>query len=61
MYRSTDVQQVRSLMVKYGVKYVIVGRMEREKGYDAVSLGKFGAFMDVVYDSGGTTVYRSRQ
>jgi YYY domain-containing protein len=61
MYRSTDVQLVRSLMVKYGVKYVIVGRMEREKGYDALSLGKFGTFMDVVYDSGGTTIYRSRQ
>lgn len=61
MYRSTDAQLVRSLMAKYGVKYVVVGRMEREKGYDAVSLGKFRSFMDVVYDSGGTTVYHIRE
>ncbi len=61
MYRSADVQLVRSLLTKYGVKYVIAGRMEREKGYDAISLGKFRGFMDVVYDSGGTVIYRSRE
>ena len=49
-----------ALLRKYNVRYVVVGRMEREKGYDAAGLGKFRAFMDVVYDRDGTTIYRSR-
>lgn len=60
IYKTSDATAALELLKKYGVRYVVVGRMEREKGYDAATLGKFRSFMDVVYDKDGTTIYRMR-
>jgi YYY domain-containing protein len=61
IYKSVDKSTVLALLKKYSVRYVIAGRMEREKGYDAAMLGKFRGFMDVVYDQDGTVIYRVRE
>jgi uncharacterized membrane protein len=60
IYRSMDKGTTLTLLKKYGVRYVVAGRMEREKGYDAAMLGKFRGFMDVVYDQDGTVIYKVR-
>jgi YYY domain-containing protein len=61
IYRTTDKNTALALLRKYSVRYVVAGRMEREKGYDAAMLGKFRGFMDVVYDQNGTVIYRVRE
>ena len=61
IYKTADKNAALALLKKYGVRYVVAGRMEREKGYDAASLGKFRGFMDVVYDQDGTVIYRVRE
>jgi uncharacterized membrane protein len=60
-YRTLDKGTALGILRKYNVTYVIAGRMEREKGYDAAALAKFGGFMDVVYSNLGTTIYRVRE
>jgi YYY domain-containing protein len=60
IYKTADKNTALALLKKYGVRYVVAGRMEREKGYDAANLGKFRAFMDVVFDQDGTVIYRVR-
>lgn len=68
LYATTDVNEAKSLLAKYNVTYVYVGRLERETRdasqnikYNATALGKFAAFMDVAYQQGGVTIYRTRQ
>jgi YYY domain-containing protein len=60
IYRTADKNTALTLLKRYNVRYVVAGRMEREKGYDAAMLGKFRGFMDVVYDQDGTVIYRVR-
>ncbi len=68
LYATTDVNEAKSLLAKYGVTYVYVGRLERETRdssqkakYDATALGKFATFMEVAYQQGSVTIYRTRQ
>jgi YYY domain-containing protein len=61
IYRTADKNTALALLKKYGVRYVVAGRMEREKGYEAAGLGKFRGFTDVMYDQNGTVIYRVRE
>lgn len=61
IYRTMDKKTALNLLQKYNVSYVVVGRMEREKGYDPAALAKFRAFMDVAFESGGTVIYKVRE
>jgi uncharacterized membrane protein len=67
LYATTDVNEAKDLLRKYGIQYVYVGRLERAAAaadgkpkYDATALGKFATFMDAVYQQGGATLYRTR-
>jgi len=61
IYKTMDKNVALKLLQKYGVSYVIVGRMEREKGYDPAALAKFRTFMDVAFESGNTVIYKARE
>jgi YYY domain-containing protein len=67
IYATTDVNEAKSLLAKYNVTYLYVGRLERDTRqadgkakYDATALGKFATFMDVAYQQGSVTIYRTR-
>jgi len=53
-------ETARALLARYDVTYVYVGALERQD-YSPEALAKFGAFMDVVYDAGGVTIYKWQQ
>ncbi|OGG35916.1 hypothetical protein A2363_01570 [Candidatus Gottesmanbacteria bacterium RIFOXYB1_FULL_47_11] len=57
MYESEDVGLTRSILESYGVKYVIVGELEREK-YTALQEAKFSALGTAVFTHGKTVIYR---
>jgi len=46
-----------TLLDKYGISYVYVGPLERER-YPAAGLAKFAGLMETVYDTGTVTIYR---
>jgi len=61
IYQTPDQRQALTLLKRYGIKYVYVGGLEREKyKMTSPSLRKFDAIMDLVYDRGGVRIYRSR-
>jgi len=60
LYNTPDPQAAVSLLEEYGVTYVYVGPLEREK-YEARGLAKFEQFMDVVYQQDSVTIYRVRR
>jgi uncharacterized membrane protein len=57
IYTTMDVQAARSLLDKYDVEYVYVGRLERET-YGEGGLEKFREFMTPVFENEGVTIYR---
>jgi YYY domain-containing protein len=57
LYSSVNLTEVLTLLDKYGISYVYVGPVERER-YPAAGLAKFDSLMDVVYDTGSVTIYR---
>jgi uncharacterized membrane protein len=57
LYTSVDPDEVLTLLDKYGISYVYVGPLERER-YPAAGLAKFAEVMQVVYDTGPVTIYR---
>jgi uncharacterized membrane protein len=57
IYTTMDVQTARSLLDKYDVEYVYVGRLERET-YGERGLEKFREFMAPVFENEGVTIYR---
>ncbi len=59
IYETTSVATAQSLLAQYDVAYVYVGTLER-RDYSPEALAKFAAFMDVVYDADGVTIYKRK-
>ena len=57
IYTSTNLDEVLTLLDKYGISYVYVGPLERTR-YPAPGLAKFAQIMETVYDTGNVTIYR---
>ena len=60
IYRTLDPLTAQALLDQYSVSYVYVGPLERSK-YDPRGLEKFQTFMDVVYQQGAVTIYKTRK
>ncbi|MBI2913659.1 MAG: hypothetical protein HYY03_07040 [Chloroflexi bacterium] len=60
IYTTTDVGLATSLLEKYDVQYVYVGRLERGT-YGEGGLAKFGEFMEPVFQNEAVTIYRMPQ
>ncbi len=56
IYEAKDLTQTRLLLSKYGVEYVIVGGMEKEK-YPDLQEQKFSSLGQAVFQSGDLTIY----
>jgi len=71
IYLTQDVQEAKALMARYGVQFVVVGRVEREalvekapveeRARRETALAKFGLFMEVAFQAGDVTIYRLPQ
>jgi YYY domain-containing protein len=59
IYNSLGVESSQLLLEEYGVTYVYVGPVERQR-YDPRGLQKFQSFMSVVYEQGSVTIYKMR-
>jgi YYY domain-containing protein len=57
MYNSVSADEARGLMEKYSVEYVFLGQLEKEK-YPNLNSDKFNQLGRVVFESGGTRVWR---
>ena len=57
IYESQDLELTRIILVRYGVGYVIVGQLERQK-YPALQEWKFGQLGEVVFQQGATIIYK---
>ena len=60
IYRSEDLDQVETLLEKYDVTFVYIGRLEKEM-YGADVGEKFADFMDVVFENEGVVIYKIRE
>jgi YYY domain-containing protein len=57
IFGSTDADETKDLLAKYGVSYVFVGSVERDK-YPQEALDKFQDMFEVAFQQGNVTVYR---
>lgn len=57
MYESTDLQQTKTLLQNYNVKYVYIGSLERQK-YPNLSEEKFQQLGILIYQNGDTRIYK---
>lgn len=57
IYESKDLEETKSLLQKYQVKYVVIGRMEKNK-YPNLWEKKFSVLGEKVFESPQTTIYR---
>jgi YYY domain-containing protein len=57
LYNTLDLTQTLTLLDKYAITYVYVGRLERER-YNPSALAKFDRLMKVVYRKGAVTIYQ---
>jgi YYY domain-containing protein len=58
LYRTTDEEEARAILDKYGVDFLFVGSLERQN-YPQEGLAKFEHMMPVAYQDAGATVYRA--
>ena len=58
IYSTLDPEQALTLLDKYDITYIYVGQLEHTK-YDSKALDKFEQFMDVVYQKGDVTIYKT--
>ena len=59
LFNGLDVQRTKALLEQYGITYVYVGHLERQR-YNPAGLAKFADILDVAYQVGDVTIYRSR-
>ncbi len=59
IYESDDLELTRTILARYGVRYVVVGSLERQK-YPALQEWKFGKLGEAAFQSGQTTIYQMR-
>jgi uncharacterized membrane protein len=59
LYNTPDIAQAQKLLDKYGLTYVIVGALERER-YSPPGLNKFARFMDVAFQQDEVIIYQRR-
>ena len=57
LYNTSDIQQAQALLDRYGISYVYVGALERER-YSPQGLGKFERFMEIVFQQDDAVIYR---
>jgi len=55
-YRSPRIEDALPLFRRYGVRYVIVGQLERQQYGEGVD--KFAQSLETVYQNSGVTIYR---
>ncbi len=60
IYTTTDVDEARSLLAKYGVSHVYVGPRELS-AYSGAGMEKFAEFMDIAFQQDEVTIYRKRE
>lgn len=56
IYESQDLPATQRLLSEFGVRYVVVGALEREK-YKNLKEGKFATLGHIVFRSGSTVIY----
>jgi YYY domain-containing protein len=59
LYRDGPVENIRGFLDKYGVRFVVVGDVERKSYGDGVST-RFEGILPVAFHSGSTVIYRAR-
>jgi YYY domain-containing protein len=57
IYQTTDPDEARTLLARYGVAFVVVGTTEREL-YEAAGLAKFDALLTPAFAQGQVRIYR---
>ncbi len=58
IYQSTNAQTTRALLMNYGIDYVYVGRLERQKyGVSPAVMQTFDTLMDRVFEQGQVIIY----
>ena len=57
IYQTLDIDAARSLLEKYDIDHVYIGRRERDK-YGEDGLGKFAEFMTPIFTDGDVVIYR---
>jgi uncharacterized membrane protein len=60
VYTAASFDEVRAILDKYDVEYVVVGGFEKLQ-YGEAGLGKFGESMETVFQNDGVTIYRMPQ
>jgi uncharacterized membrane protein len=59
LYRDASVDGIQVITDRYGVRFVVVGDVERKKYGDTVT-SRFDAVLPVAFRAGGTVIYKAR-
>jgi len=59
LYRDAPIETIRPILDRYGIQYVVVGDVERQKYGEAVT-SRFDGALTVAFRSGGNVIYRAR-
>jgi uncharacterized membrane protein len=59
LFNTLDLGQMQQLLDKYGITYVYIGPLERER-YAPPGLEKFGQMMDIAFQQDDVTIYQRR-
>ena len=59
VYRDAPVENIRAILDRYRIQFVVVGDLERKTYQDSVN-GRFEGILPVAFRSGSTVIYRAR-
>jgi uncharacterized membrane protein len=59
LYRDAPIEAIRPVLDRYGIRYVVVGELER-KSYGEGVTSRFDNVLPVAFRAGSTVIYRSR-